>query len=223
MGACLRQLTAHSLAYWCRTQRNLHKVWDVAYDGYCGGKDLTVMTWDTQGVADFQEACQNTSRNFSGPSIVCVPYRNIVIVKSPMPMCSDSDNTTTVLATSDMMISDIRAFAATQTGTDTHAVDLKKVLSEVYDVLKMHNEYAEIKDAVAGASSGETTTCRLMYKGTSSWAYNTHNTAHASSITGCGHHGCDYVGVASVRNGKSLMNSAAPVIGGFLANAAAKP
>jgi len=192
-------------------------VWDVAYDGYCGGKDLSVMPWTIEGVNAFQEASQNTSRNFSGKSIICVPYDSKVIVKSPMPMCSNSDGTTTSLATADMMISDIKNFSQQQTGGDPDAVALKAILSVVYDALKMHNEYAEIKDAVAGASSGETTTCRLMYKGTSTWMYNVAHHANAHSTSGCGHHGNDYVGVASVRNGKSLMNSAAPVVGGFLA------
>lgn len=206
-----------------QTQRNLHKVWDVAYDGYCGGKDVSIMPWSEEGVAKFQEDCQNTSRNFSGASIVCVPYGGEVNVKSPMPMCSITDNGGPFLATSDMMISDIREFSKNQCAGDPARAGLQAILSEVYDALKLHNEYAEVKDAVAGASSGDTTTCRLMYKGSSMWNYNTDYISRSQNVTGCGHHGSDYVGVASVRNGKSLMNTAAPVIGGFLAAAVAKP
>jgi len=186
-----------SLTYKQHTQRNLHKVWDVAYDGYCGGKDLTVMQWDAEGVAGFQEACQSTSRNFSGKSIVCVPYGGSVRVQSPMPMCS----TGAALATSDLIVRDIKEFARAQIGTAAANQNLQQDLAQVCDALKMHAEYADIKDAAAGAISGETTTCRIMYEGTSTWNYHPNYIKHAASAVGRGHHGGDAVGMASVRNG----------------------
>ena len=88
----------------------------MAYDGYCGGKDLSVMQWDTEGVAAFQDACHKTSRNFVGKSIVCVPYGDFVHVTSPIPMCGAGDNAGAVLATSDLIIRDVKEFARAQFG-----------------------------------------------------------------------------------------------------------
>jgi len=139
-------------------------VWDVAYDGYCGGKDLTVMQWDAEGMAEFQEACQKTSRNFVGKSIVCVPYGDFVHVTSPIPMCCAGDNAGAVLATSDLILRDVN-----------------------------------IKDAAAGALSGETTTCRIMYEGTSAWSYHPSYARHATSAVGRGHHAGDAMGMPRVR------------------------
>ena len=121
---------------------------------YLGG-----VSWDAEGVAELQEACQNTSRNFSGKSIVCVPYGGSVRVQSPMPMCS----TGAALATSDLIVRDIKEFARAQIGTAAANQNLQQDLAQVCDALKMHAEYADIKDAAAGAISGETTTCRIMY------------------------------------------------------------
>jgi len=65
----------------------------------------------------------------------------------------------------------------------------------------MHAEYANIKDAAAGAISGETTTCHIMYERTSTWSYHPSYTKHATSAVGRGHHAWDAVGMASVRSG----------------------
>jgi len=174
-------------------------VWDVAYDGYCGGKDLTVMQWDGKGVTELQEASQKTSRNFVGKSIVCVPYGDFVPVESPIPMCGTGDNSGALLATGDLIIRDVKEFARAQFGAATPHQALQLDLAQVCDALKMHTEYADIKDAAAGAISGETTTCRMMYEGTSTWNYHPSYAKHAASAVGRGHHGADAVGMPRVR------------------------
>jgi len=167
----------------------------VAYDGYCGGKDFSVMQWDTEGVAAFQDACHKTSRNFVGKSTVCVPYGEFVHVNSPIPICS----TGALLATSDLIIRDVKEFARAQFGAPAPNQALQQDMAQVCDALKMHTEYADIKDAAAAALAGETTTCSIMYEGTSKWNYHPSYARHAAIAVGRGHHAGDAVGMPRTR------------------------
>jgi len=166
------------------------------------------MKWDSMGVQTFIDSCSNTSQNYQGPSLICLPVVGDVIIKSPLPLCKHLDPAGPALATSDLMLNDVQQLCRRQTADCSIVADC---VSEMFDVLKLHNEYQMIKDATMACSIGETTSCRLMYKGTSTFI----NGAVAKHVSGCGHHGNDYVGVASVRNGKSLMSSAAPAVGHF--------
>ncbi len=49
-------------------EKNLVRLWDVAYDGYTGGKDDTVMKWHEH--YDFKEHTNNISVNYCGPSMM---------------------------------------------------------------------------------------------------------------------------------------------------------
>lgn len=179
-------------------------MWDVAYDGYCGGKNTSLMKWNSQGVSDFIAASSDVTTNYGGDSIVCFPVKSKNSMKSPMPLY-DPSLETNQLGTSDLILQDVRSLVAKQIPEK----EVKDAIQYVYKTLEMHQDYQMIKDASQAAGVGETTQCRLLYKGTSTFIY-THN---RNKITyGCGHHGHDYVGVASVRNGKSLMAVTAPSI-----------
>ncbi len=54
-------------------EKNLVRLWDVAYDGYCGGKDATFVNWET-GHRDFNLKSQNMSTNYRGPSMMVMAY-----------------------------------------------------------------------------------------------------------------------------------------------------
>lgn len=186
-------------------QRNLHRIWDVAYDGYCGGKDMSVMKWSDSGVEEYIEKCNNVNTNFDGASIICVPILTEECFKSPMPLCNYQDKGTKLLATSDLHIHDIQNYASKQISCNI----TREALAQVHKTLQMHNDYQIVKDACEAVGVGETTQCRLLYKGTSNFKF---KDATNKQTFGCGHHGHDYVGVAAVRNGKSLMAATAPHI-----------
>lgn len=69
----------------------------------------------------------------------------------------------------------------------------------------MHN----IKSAGTSSEENETQTCALAFQGT----YITHEANNMSyEVVGSGHHGRDYVGVASIRAGKGIsMGSMMPM------------
>jgi len=114
------------------------------------------MVWDQAGVQDFIDASSNTSQNYEGPSIICLVLEDEVVLKSPLPICKISDSATPVLATSDMFIHDVQQFAKRQM-KGPHEKKAASMISEMYDMLKMHNDYQVVKDAVMASSIGETT------------------------------------------------------------------
>lgn len=162
-----------------------------------------MLRWTTDGVQSFVNETSEVTTNYEGPSIICIPVKTLDSLKSPLPLFDV--NIGSQLGTSDLLITDINALIQKQVPID----DVKKVLSEIYSTLEMHHDYQMVKDASQAVGVGETTCCRLLYKGTSTFNY---QDGYPKVTFGCGHHGHDYVGVASVRNGKSLMATTAPIV-----------
>jgi hypothetical protein len=196
--------------------RNLHKVWDVAYDGYCGGKDVQIVDMTNNvSMAQFAEESNDYSKDYSGPSVICALLQDeFTWLPSPLLLC-DYDNINqqvAILATADLFIKDVNNFAERQLRRmtcDTEKEHLKAAISGIYARLSMSNNHQMVKDAILASTSNESTSCKLMYQGTSRWKWSNQSTIE---ITGSGHHGNDYVGVTSVRNGKHMQGASAPAI-----------
>jgi len=198
-------------------ERNLHRVWDVAYDGYVGGKDMTIVDMTCpESKRMFINASNNYNVEYEGASVVPIGINTpLTWLPSPMLLC-DFDNrnmAVTALATADMFISDIGRFIEKTLGRVDGAearVELKTKITEMYNDLELNNNHQMVKDATLACTSNESTSCRLMYSGTSIASF-VDGTAPIH-VPGSGHHGNDYPGVAAVRNGKQLAASAAPAI-----------
>jgi hypothetical protein len=56
--------------------KNLIRLWDVAYDGYNGGKDCVAVDWnDIHGLEDFKnEHTYETGRPYEGPSMMVMSF-----------------------------------------------------------------------------------------------------------------------------------------------------
>ena len=60
-------------------ERNLVRLWDIAYDGYNGGKDDTYVDWmdnenPKNGLKAFQAATLDLSRSYRGPSMMVMAF-----------------------------------------------------------------------------------------------------------------------------------------------------
>jgi hypothetical protein len=73
------------------------------------------------------------------------------------------------------------------------------------DFSKMHNT----KTAGSAAEENETQSCALAFQGTMK-VYTNQPGAPMQEVSGSGHHGIDYVGVASVRSGKGMCMGMVP-------------
>tara|TARA_Y100000389_G_C17334090_1_gene449685 strand:- start:168 stop:827 length:660 start_codon:yes stop_codon:yes gene_type:complete len=193
-------------------ERNMHRVWDVAYDGYNAGKGLSVMDWTETDIKEFKEQQQDTGSDFDGKDIVVVPLTmTCTTLPSPMPYQMFTEESIPQFVTSDLMTHDLKNFTdrfLQKTNFDDAAkTNFKDTMSAVNSKINIVSSLTNNNSASSGATSNEATTCRMFYQGSVKYTLGAGN---HTEITGCGHHGPDYPGVASVRNGKSLMQSAAP-------------
>jgi hypothetical protein len=59
-------------------QKNLIRMWDVAYDGYNGGKDCTHVSWtDPESVGRFKDDTYENNKPFEGASMMVMKFTNI--------------------------------------------------------------------------------------------------------------------------------------------------
>ena len=190
--------------------RNLIRLWDISYDGYCGGKDCSILNWGSeQDVARFIRADNNLAAPYNGPSIVVVPLpTSLHTLPSPLPIANLvnsllSTNAHT-LATADLFVEDMQNFllrVEDRVGSE-HITGLRNALSVTYDLLHLHRNSASAKCANLATIENEATIVRLAYGGT--YFYKLGQESAYTEIFGCGHHGPDAVGKASERAGKGI-------------------
>jgi hypothetical protein len=91
----------------------MHRVFDVAYDGYCGGKDVQLLNWDSADQKNaFKEAMDDTSKPYDGPSVIVLPMKNALNwLPSPLVLMDDAAaNNTPTLTTPESHAQQIREF-----------------------------------------------------------------------------------------------------------------
>jgi hypothetical protein len=58
--------------------KNLIRLWDVAYDGYNGGKDCTALNWmSEESLHKFSEDTYEMNRPYEGCSMMVMAFRNV--------------------------------------------------------------------------------------------------------------------------------------------------
>ena len=203
-------------------EKNLIRMWDIAYDGYNGGKDDTAVDWmDEEGdsrnsTQRFKQETHDLSKNYRGPSMMVMAFvhdkskvdgsgvrvfdkhfkRNwpspIVFYDSydggphqereVLPV--DYDNVSSV---------DVEEF---------RVFNNELYLGGYQDYRRMMPEFRSMhltrKTAGQSSAEAETGTDCLAFQG----SMRVREGLMVTEIQGSGHHGPDYVGVASVRAGK---------------------
>ena len=199
-------------------ERNLYRMWDIAYDGYAGGKDVTCLDWGSeQDITRFVKADSNLTVAYSGPSIIVIPLPTQVhTLPSPLPIAnlvnSQIMNKAHSLATSDLFVEDMYAFldrVKDKIGTE-HMPGIQSAISFTYEQLQMHRNSAAAKCACLATVENEATLVRLAYSGTYFYRADKDAAAGWTEMSGCGHHGPDAVGKASERAGRGFRFSTAP-------------
>ena len=193
---------------------NMHRVFDLAYDGYIGGKDVQLLKWDDDEQKNqFKEAMEDTSRPYDGPSVVVLPTLNTIDwLPSPLILMDEAAvNNTPTLTTPESHAQQIKDFQNQVMNRVTNKYlknEVLKSISKMYSDLAMHGQGAFHKTAPDATISNEATHTRLAYQGTARWV----SSGAEQFQQGCGHHGADFIGAAAVRNGKALMPQANPSV-----------
>jgi len=206
-------------------EKNLIRMWDIAYDGYNGGKDDTYVNWldvDDEsaryGPRAFKEATLDLTKNYRGPSMMVMAF-----VHNRSRLNDDGRNVYDQHFRrnwpSPIVFYDTYDRQAGQQQAEVLPIDYDNVQSvNVEEFRVFNNELYEdsyrayrsmmpefrtmhISRKTAGQSSAdaETATDCLAFQGSMRIK---EGGALIQEIQGSGHHGPDYVGIASVRAGK---------------------
>lgn len=204
-------------------EKNLIRLWDIAYDGYNGGKEERNVNWmDAEDVYKFGKDTVDVSKNYQGASMMVMAFKHN---PSSAEYRDFSRNWPSPIVFDDNYDHRERhdAGARSMVGYDNlHVVDVNefrvfnKPLYGGYRAYRRHfPNFSELhstrKTAGDSAREGETTTDSLAFQGTMRIK---ENGCVKTEILGSGHHGPDFVGIASIRAGKGYkMITQQPMVG----------
>lgn len=189
-------------------ERNMIRLWDIAYDGYNGGKDDQPVRWSKEAPGEtrpFNRAATDMSKPYQGPSLMVMRFKvdkNSLDFQSSWPspivfhdkylgeeapkLCPDPDS---VYVVQDERM---RVFNNTMYREQYRAYNQR---------MPDFSYFHQVRKLPGNASVDmETSQNALAFQGT--YKIRTKNPCSESMIHGSGHHGPDYVGVASLRMGK---------------------
>lgn len=206
-------------------EKNLIRMWDIAYDGYNGGKDDTYVNWldadddnARYGPRAFKEATLDLTKNYRGPSMVVMAF-----VHDRSKLDDDGRNVYDQNFRrnwpSPIVFYDTYDRRAGQQQAEALPVDYDNVQTvnveefRVFNNMLYDGSYRAYRDMMpefrtmhmsrktAGQSSADSETAIdcLAFQGSMRIK---EGGAMIQEIQGSGHHGPDYVGMASVRAGK---------------------
>lgn len=208
-------------------ERNLVRLWDIAYDGYNGGKDDTYVDWmdvdnPKNGLKAFQSATLDLSRSYRGPSMMVMAFvhdrdelgkedgrtlfesnfrRNwpspIVFHDTHNPVRAAAPaNETLPLDYDNIQVLDVEDFRVFNNPLYAHSYGAYRDLMPPF-----HELHVMRKSAGQSSADAETHIDSLAFQGSMRIK---EKGRVIQEIQGSGHHGPDYVGVASVRAGKGI-------------------
>lgn len=194
------------------------RFWDIAYDGYEGGKDCTYVKWtDQEHLREYHDRTYELGRPYEGPSMLVMRF-NRVDNTEPFPspivfhdsLAARNGNETTYLDGEHQHAvrrDEFRIF-----NRKSYNEQYKRYYARMPEFSRIHNP----KNAGTASSENETSCNTLAFQGTMI-IHEVDNEGNLNGqrteISGNGHHGPDFVGVASVRCGKGISMGAATKMG----------
>ena len=213
-------------------ERNLVRLWDIAYDGYVGGKEDTAVDWDDDdeqhpnSAATLAKQTMDVTQAYRGPSMLVMAfdhrqaktnpqlralYQNEFKTNWPSPIVFYDRMDANQPVTLPMDFDNIHVTEAGQ-----FRVFNKDIYKNAYAAYreKMPNfwELHKIrKNAGLAAVENEVSSEALAFQGTMR-TLNAENGQVVSETMGSGHHGPDFVGAASLRAGKGYKINSQPTL-----------
>ena len=185
-------------------EKNLIRLWDICYGSYSGGKDSTMVSWDTEGTAAWREATNATGEPYQGASMAVMSFPvqedDFDWVRNwPSPIAFHSSAEGKLPCDPDNIMS-VNAPDMFPMWSATYKERFKKYQRNMPDFTQLH-----LCNKTAGECAQEnlsSTQNALAFLG--SMRIRKSDGQMISEVHGCGHHGPDYVGVSSRRNGKGM-------------------
>ena len=189
-------------------ERNLIRVYDVAFDGYNGGLDQTAVNWsDPDSCKRFREATYARDRPYNGPSMLvmslpCNPAARHKPFPNPIVFHTNVNGRVVPDSEGQFPRNDHMVFS------QKNASHLNEAKVEAYMRALGMTQWAslDLSNRPAGENcvSNETSSNMLAFQGDMK-IYDHH--MEIGHIRGSGHLGPSYIGVASVREGRGLMTA----------------
>jgi hypothetical protein len=207
-------------------EKNLIRLWDIAYDGYNGGKDDTHVDWldedhPVNGAKRFRDLTLDLGRNYRGPSMMVMafvhdkeavnaegrPIFDTVFRRNwPSPIVFHDvhnptkerapANETLPLDYDNIQVTDVQEFRVFNNELYAKSyAGYREMMPSFHELHKMR------KTAGQSSSEAETQVDSLAFQGSMRIKQ---DGRLMQEIQGSGHHGVDYVGVASIRAGKGI-------------------
>ena len=198
-------------------ERNLVRVFDVAFDGYSGGNDSKVLEWNEQSTRQFADATSNLNQSYNGPSMIVfsLPPHNAIYQSFPNPV---------------VFVQDPNHNAATQPDSGNKANDIANHIAFgllpnnewcndstyhtyafKYSALNVPNWSNLGHSQAAGHLSTNDESDLLQFSFAGYFASISPN-GQRQETQNSGHLGATYVGCSSVRNGRGLIVQGKPGI-----------
>jgi len=192
-------------------ERNLIRVYDVAFDGYNGGMDQTCVEWnDRASLKKYRDSTYDRSKPYSGPSMIvmalpCAESRqawpNPIVFHEDIASnyCPDPEKTQSALPNlqEHMVFSHDKnprgCSRATQLRYQQYMAALEMTQSN--------------RPAGESCVANESTSSPMAFQGSMRVISSAGQTIE--DVKGSGHLGHSYVGIASVREGRGVLNPAA--------------
>jgi hypothetical protein len=199
-------------------ERNLIRVFDVCFDGYCGGNDARILRWQAEDTDDFKRQTQNLTAPYSGPSMIvmALPRHKNVFETFPNPLVWHPyvPNASRIKAHPDKggQPADLQRhcpFASYQ-GCEPIRALTHQVYSMYYGALGL-NQWAQLNaqlDPGHLAYANETDPYVFSFHGHMAAILD----GQREETQGSGHLGPNFVGVASVREGRGMLPRGMPTL-----------
>jgi hypothetical protein len=204
-------------------ERNLVRLWDVGYDGYVGGKGEDWVDWNDQHDLDkFREATSDVTKPYQGKSMMVMAFIHdnqhhiksnwpspLVFHHTPtsphMPNLSRQGNHIP-LDSENIRVVNTTEFEVFSNAEYSTAYTLYR--NRMPDFSMLHRIR---KNAGQATVENEAVVDSIAFQG-SMKMMSTDNAAVIKDIQGSGHHGPDFVGVASLRSGKGYKINTQPTL-----------
>jgi hypothetical protein len=198
-------------------ERNLIRVFDIAFDGYCGGNDSRIMKWDEDDVRALSDATKDTTKTYAGPSMIvfALPVHDCTFDSFPNPVvihpsvnASDATNAVPDRALKYNDINKHCCFANPQSNQCSWATEAIHIVYKLY-YHTLHVEEWNHMPAMAGtagslSSTDETSVSLFSFSGQMAVV---DAKGGREETQGSGHLGPSFVGVASVREGRGCLQT----------------
>ena len=194
-------------------ERNLIRVFDVCFDGYCGGNDGNILAWDKQSLEDFKSKATSLSDAYTGPSmlVMALPPHTDAMHQFPNPLVLHTKLFAPLPTVPERNLRSNNTLQHAPFLLDTSVQPITaqaQVYAFYYHAAGMH-EWTQTHQAAGHlAYQNETDPYMFSFHGHMATILD----GQREETQGSGHLGPNFVGVASVREGRGMMPRGMPTL-----------